>query len=256
MVTDLQMPVMNGLELTRRLCHEFPQIPVIVTTGVGNEEVAAEALRLGAASYVPKRRLESMFVPTIRRMMRRVYPSGSIRQFEPFATNAELHMEVGNDDAQLPHLVASLVEHIRFYGFCSERELIRIGTALEECLLNAMIHGNLEIESELRELERGRKYRQLIQERRQQNPYAERKVHIRVRVTQEQIKFVVADEGRGFDPTLVPDPTDPLNIGRVNGRGLLLITTFMDQVKHNPAGNEITMVKLRQVPTDAVSSVG
>jgi anti-sigma regulatory factor (Ser/Thr protein kinase) len=41
----------------------------------------------------------------------------------------------------------------------------------------------------------------------------------------------------------MPDPTDPQNLAKVSGRGLLLIRTFMDVVSHNPTGNEITMVK-------------
>ncbi len=57
--------------------------------------------------------------------------------------------------------------------------------------------------------------------------------------------FVVRDEGQGFDPALLPDPTDPVNLERVSGRGLLLIQTFMDRVEHNARGNEITMVKFR-----------
>ena len=43
--------------------------------------------------------------------------------------------------------------------------------------------------------------------------------------------------------TTLPDPTDPANIEKVSGRGLLLIRTFMDEVHHNKTGNEITMIK-------------
>jgi len=56
---------------------------------------------------------------------------------------------------------------------------------------------------------------------------------------------VVRDDGAGFDRALLPDPTDPTNLERVSGRGLLLINTFMDRVEHNASGNEITMVKFR-----------
>jgi hypothetical protein len=46
----------------------------------------------------------------------------------------------------------------------------------------------------------------------------------------------------GSDPSTLPDPTDPANLGRIGGRGLLLIRTFMDSVTHNQAGYEITLV--------------
>ena len=56
---------------------------------------------------------------------------------------------------------------------------------------------------------------------------------------------MVADEGHGFDPNTLPDPTDPANLERVGGRGLLLIRTFMNEVTFNKAGNAITLVKYR-----------
>jgi anti-sigma regulatory factor (Ser/Thr protein kinase) len=53
----------------------------------------------------------------------------------------------------------------------------------------------------------------------------------------------VRDEGSGFDSEPLPDPTDPSNLTKLSGRGLYLITTFMDEVEHNDVGNEITMTK-------------
>ena len=64
-----------------------------------------------------------------------------------------------------------------------------------------------------------------------------------IAMTRQEAVFVVRDEGNGFDPSQLPDPTDPANLERVSGRGLLLIQTFMDQVEHNERGNEITMRK-------------
>jgi anti-sigma regulatory factor (Ser/Thr protein kinase) len=57
------------------------------------------------------------------------------------------------------------------------------------------------------------------------------------------VTITICDEGPGFDPSSLPDPTDPENIGKISGRGLLLIRTFMDDVKFNDSGNEITLFK-------------
>ena len=54
--------------------------------------------------------------------------------------------------------------------------------------------------------------------------------------------FFVRDEGPGFDPNKLPDPTDPANLEKVSGRGLLLMKTFMDEVTFNATGNQVTMV--------------
>ena len=64
-----------------------------------------------------------------------------------------------------------------------------------------------------------------------------------VRLSRDKAVFVVRDEGPGFDPTGLPDPTDPANLDKVTGRGILLMQAFMDQVAFNARGNEVTMIK-------------
>jgi anti-sigma regulatory factor (Ser/Thr protein kinase) len=111
-------------------------------------------------------------------------------------------------------------------------------------LLNAIHHGNLEVSSELKEQdEKG--YQDLIEKRRHEKPYRTRRINVTARESPAESIYVIRDEGPGFDPSKLPDPTDPGNLDRVHGRGLLLIRTFMDKVHHNAAGNEITMVKRR-----------
>ena len=61
-----------------------------------------------------------------------------------------------------------------------------------------------------------------------------------------RVRLIVRDEGPGFDVSSLPDPTDPANLGKSSGRGLLLIRTFMDDVRFNAAGNEITLSKRRR----------
>ena len=66
-------------------------------------------------------------------------------------------------------------------------------------------------------------------------------------LTRGSATFVVRDEGPGFDTSRLPDPTAPENVAQVNGRGLFLIRTFMDDVRFNERGNEITMTKRRGI---------
>ena len=68
-LTDLHMPELNGLELVAAVKKDYPQVPVILMTAIGSEEVAAQALREGAASYVPKRRLAADLLPTLDRIL-------------------------------------------------------------------------------------------------------------------------------------------------------------------------------------------
>ena len=59
---------------------------------------------------------------------------------------------------------------------------------------------------------------------------------------------MIRDEGPGFDPHTLPDPTDAENLLKPSGRGVMLIRTFMDMVGFNESGNEITMIKRQSQP--------
>jgi anti-sigma regulatory factor (Ser/Thr protein kinase) len=154
----------------------------------------------------------------------------------------EFSFALASDAALIPSLISYVQSLVCSIGLCDDSTVIRVCIALEEALRNAMFHGNLELTSEQRESESG-EYQQLIQYRSVHLPYAARKLHVTVRVTPDQGKFVVRDEGPGFDPSKLPDPTDPENLERVSGRGLLLMRTFMDEVSFNATGNEVTMIK-------------
>jgi anti-sigma regulatory factor (Ser/Thr protein kinase) len=147
----------------------------------------------------------------------------------------------------IPALVRHVQEYLVRLQLCDQTERIRIGVALEEALLNAIFHGNLEASSELRQQDEQHYYR-LADERSRQPPYRERKVSFTFRLIRTEAEFSIQDEGPGFDWATLPDPTDPANLDRVGGRGLLLIRTFMDEVHFNEKGNRISMVKRRKRP--------
>ena len=78
--------------------------------------------------------------------------------------------------------------------------------------------------------------------------HQKRHVYLTTKLSHAEAVFTVRDQGQGFDPTALPDPTDPDNVAQVNGRGLFLIRTFMDEIRFNAVGNELTMVKRRSEP--------
>lgn len=242
-LTDLQMPGMDGLELVRAVREQYPTVPVILMTGSGSEEIAIEALRSGAASYVPKRQLARDLEPTLERVISLAKGETNQKRLHESVTHLETRFALENDPALVPALVASLQEHVTRLGVCDETQRIRVAIALEEAVLNGLYHGNLELSSDLRQ-DGGNAFERLGRERRDVAPYASRRLHVTARVSRSEAVFVVRDEGPGYDPGQLPDPTDPANLTRVGGRGLLLIRTFMDAVALNATGNEITLTKL------------
>lgn len=245
-ITDLHMPKMNGLELVEQLGREFPTIPVILTTAAGTEDIAAEALSKGAASYVPKRKAETLLVETARQIIALARADRMAQKLVECQTSSQLSFSLYNDDTLVPAVVARIRDQLQEMGICDRSGLLPVATALDEALVNAMIHGNLEVSSKLRDEDEGKPYRNLIAERREQKPYCDRRVQVQLNTTRDEASIVIRDEGPGFDPGKIPDPRDPANIESVSGRGLLLIHTFMDVVSHNESGNEITMIKRRK----------
>lgn len=241
-LTDMQMPVMSGLELVRSVRESFPLVPVILMTAQGSEEIAVQALALGAASYVPKARMPRELLHTVEMVLATARAERHHARLMNCVTRNEWTFVLDNDPSLVPAAVDHVRQHITRLGLFDETDRIRIGVALEEALLNALYHGNLELGNDLRESDASAYYAQADQRRREE-PFSSRTTQFEATLSGDEAVFVVRDGGAGFDPSLVPDPTDGANLERLVGRGLLLIRTFMDDVRHNPRGNEITMIK-------------
>ena len=113
----------------------------------------------------------------------------------------------------------TLVDLCRQAG-CGEEDEYWLVTALREALANAVRHGN----------------RQDV----------ERKVRIRIEADPKRVLIRVEDEGEGFDPASIPDPTEPTNLLRPSGRGIFYMRQFMTRVEFStlPAGGTaVTMVR-------------
>lgn len=245
-LTDLQMPGMNGLELVTKIREEYPMLPVILMTAKGSEEIAVEALQRGAAYYVPKKMLSHELLEVVERTLVTAQESRTQSRLMRRMTKSETRFELENDLSLIPSVVGYLQDIVTQMRTCEETDRLRVGVALEEALLNAYYHGNLEVSSELRETDHSAYY-SLAEERTQESPYRDRRITVEASVTPSESKYTIRDEGPGFDPADLPDPTDPANIERPCGRGLLLMQTFMDSVKYNQVGNEVTMIKRRRI---------
>ena len=241
-ISDLRMPEMNGLQLVQHVREHHPEIPVVLTTSTGSEQIAIEALRAGATSFSPKSMLATDLVPKVHEVLelsQRMRYAHTVR-IEP--TPKQVAFVLENDLS----LAAPAIEHLQnSLPDWSSRDRLQIGMALDEALVNAMHHGNLEVDSSLKEGDSDL-YQQTVRQRQQQEPYCKRRVRVEAEFSDQHICVQISDEGPGFDPREVPDPCDEANLHRVCGRGLFLIRSFMDQTAHNHVGNQITMTRLRK----------
>ena len=252
-VTDLTMPELNGLELVQAIKRDYPLIPVILMTAKGNEEIAVQALQQGAASYVPKRLLAQELPEIAERVLAVSREERTHARVVNRLMHSDLQFTLENDLSLILSMVSYLRQGVSQMRFCDDTDRLRLCIALEEALVNAYYHGNLEVSSKLREVDH-KAYYELARQRCQQAPYRDRQIHVRASISRHEACFVIRDDGPGFSPQSLPDPTEPEYLDRPCGRGILLMRTFMDKVSYNDTGNEVTLIKLRPSPEVVANS--
>ena len=240
-ITDLQMPEMDGLGLLTQLKEDHPRLPVILVTAKGSEAIAAEALRRGAASYVPKRSLAKDLAKTVLHVLAAARDDLGHSMLMHCLDRDDCSYTIYNDLDLIKTLVRHFQEMLRCLPLGDESERLRVGIALYEALTNAYYHGNLEIGASIDSTDPDL-FLALANERRLQSPYCDRKINVRIVLDRESVQCVVRDEGAGFDPSQMADTLSSTNAEN-SGRGIILMNTIMDSVEYNSKGNEVTLVR-------------
>ena len=241
-LTDLQMPGMDGLALVQGIREKYPRLPVILMTAHGSEDVAMMALRAGATNYVPKKSLGRELAETLRQVLDLADVDRHRQRVLGSLDRRESYFKLENDPDLITPLIHLLQEDLGGMGVCDAAARMRVGVALQEALSNALYHGNLEVSSDLRQDDE-REFYSLATTRRIEEPYRDRRIQVHARLDREEVTYTIEDEGPGFDTSTLDRPIDPEDLMRIGGRGMLLIRTFMDEVAFNAEGNRITLVK-------------
>jgi serine/threonine-protein kinase RsbW len=134
------------------------------------------------------------------------------------AARPHLEITIPSDPAEARRVQAEVEAALRAVPF-ADPDIFAIKLALEEALVNAIKHGN--------QLDRSKA------------------VRVVYRVSVDRFDVQITDEGPGFDPDDVPDPTAPENLERPCGRGLLLMRHYMTEVAYTDRGRAVHMAKVR-----------
>lgn len=244
-VTDLVMPEMDGLALVAAVKSEFPLVPVVLMTARGNEEIALAALRAGAAGYVPKRILAQDLAPTVKRILAAAREDRSLSRLMHRMVQNQSSFELHNDPSLIPLLLGYLQQVLRCVQLEDELDRLRIRLAVEEALLNALYRGNLEVSPQLQQSDRAA-FDQTVEARSAEPAYRDRRVHVSWTIARDGLTVVIRDDGSGFDPAAAANREENVDFDTVFGRGLLIMRTFMDEIRYNAAGNEVTLIKRTQ----------
>lgn len=225
-LSDIVMPRMDGIELLKALRAECPNMPVVMISAVRDSTRVLGCLADGAWDYITKPFDMAQVLGAVRRAL------AVSRHLEPRPGDIEV---VSSGPGWLEITAASELEYLyRFRKFtevllCSKmspsvREDIRL--AVEELGRNAIEWGN----------------------RYERN----KRVKLSYRLFEDRIVFHIEDEGEGFIPENIPDPTqDPMRLmeerarsgKRPGGYGIYIVRKIMDEVKYSEKGNSVTITK-------------
>lgn len=132
----------------------------------------------------------------------------------PDSTDSKLVLESRLEEVNRAE--AAVLDTLEACGFdAADRFAIKL--ALEEALANAIKHGNDSDET--------------------------KSVTVEWTAAPGEVRIIVTDEGPGFTPDDVPDPTLDENLTKPSGRGVMLMRAYMDEVSFNDAGNKVTLIK-------------
>lgn len=131
----------------------------------------------------------------------------------------EISLKVPTDLSVIEEAVDLVARHCVAFGLSPRAARFNLRVALSEALANAIVYGN------------------------RLDPA--KHVDVRVIIEANAVSLWVRDDGRGFDPDSVPDPTLPERLHEPDGRGLFLIRHLVDEVSFNDRGNSICMILRR-----------
>ena len=245
-ITDLQMPQLNGLQLCAEVKAEYPHVPVVLITGKGSEDLAADALAAGAVSYVCKDDMSSSLLETVEQVLsvsKHIPPQELLMKYN---TNSRFQFTLDNNQGLILPLVDFLTLNMEKLELGDKTDQRHCAIALEEALINALFHGNLELDrltiKEARRAMHEGSIAEGVSERLNDPQYKSRRIRVGIELTRREVKLIVRDDGPGFATSETMSHAEATSqFVRASGRGLTLVKNFMTDIQFNEQGNEIRM---------------
>jgi len=243
MLSDIYMDEMNVIEMLKICQKAFPRLPVICLTGQSSEELVIEALRFGASDYLMKPFDGQQLLKVIHRIEELESGQHSISQLNKLVDEVKLTFSLTSQEFSADNLQKIIQYNLLNYSNLSQKDVLNLLMALEESLLNAHEHGNLELKSAWKEvyIDSGSqtKFDYMKKQRLNDPQYAKRKIKIEVIINKKQIKFRIADAGKGYETNTISSPDEI----KPYGMGLTIIKNLMDEIHFNKKGSCITLTK-------------
>jgi YesN/AraC family two-component response regulator len=244
-LTDVKMPEMSGIELTKLIKGIEYDADVVIMTGYGSEDLVIEALRLGASNYIKKpislnelfNILDSIILKRERRKKSKV-----IKDIVVFERK---RLVIDNDITRIWGVINQLLFNVP--QAIDEATLEGMSLGLYEIILNAIEHGNLGISYEEKsEAIQNNCYLELLESRLNDPIRREKRVFIDCTTDAIELTVEIRDQGDGFDFHEFEEPENQEEVLRAHGRGIFLASLYFDKLAYDGPGNTVLMSKKLQ----------
>ncbi|MBN2758329.1 MAG: response regulator [Bacteroidales bacterium] len=248
-ISDIQMPRMDGLQMLKILRNQKSDTIFIVTTAYGSEDYAIDALRLGANNYLKKPIERKNLLSLLKKYNALVDSRKLAKKAEGKTIERLIKIEFNTDIHHIPSIVNQLINEIS--DNIEEIEKTNIELGLDELITNSIEHGNLEISyDEKLEAADNNTLTQLYSARMKNSEFANRKIIVEYVYNKNWFEWTITDEGKGFDWKSIPDPTEGNQLMELNGRGIFITHFLFDEMEYTGKGNKVRVRKYLKSKND------
>ena len=254
-LSDVQMPEMDGFALLKEIREINTDVIVIILTGEGSGDVAARALQLGANNYLHKPVADKQLRHLLRQYATLISERVSTCEIERMVARRTLSIVIDNQLDHTTRVAQFLVTEVG--RTMPEKERMDVTLGLDELICNAIEHGNLEISQAEKEkaLSEPDGLNKLHAQRLADPRIAARRVRIDFTYGKDEgFEWIISDEGAGFDWQTVPSPLDEDGIEKPCGRGVFLGQLLFDQIEYRGKGNVVCIRKNPAAKTERPAS--
>lgn len=241
-ISDIQMPVVDGLELLEAIRRQSSDSIIIMATAFGSEEYAMRALRLGANNYMKKPIRHAELLPLLRKYNSVIEARTLDHEILGMIVEKNSTMKFDNRFEIIPKIADHLV--LETGNSIPENKRFGVNLGLLELLTNAIEHGNLGIGYDEKSVAlESDTLDSLYKQRQVDTALAGRMVTVAFKMNGTSCEWVITDEGEGFDWKTVRDSFDESKMLDAHGRGILITQMYFDELEYNDAGNAVRVVK-------------
>jgi YesN/AraC family two-component response regulator len=241
-LTDVKMPEMSGIEVTKHLKGIEYDADVVIMTGYGSEELVIEALRSGASNYIKKpisldelfNILDGILLKRERRKKSEIIKDVVVYEHKKLVIN--------NDITQIWGVINQLLFNVPEKTGEAMLEGMRLG--LYEIILNAIEHGNLGISYEEKsEAIQNNSYLELLESRSNDLVRKQKRIFIDCTTDHSGLSVEIRDQGKGFDLHEYGGLDSQEEMLRAHGRGIFLASLYFDKLEYAEPGNTVVLLK-------------